>query len=176
MKKVVVAVDTFGWCFENIAKQIVKAFDHQYDIEIIDRPAKLGSIECDVLLLFWWKVLLGDLSHVRAKRICVGMYDHWSVPALPQEFAKIVPLVDCFFAGNEALQADLRLRAPGKQVELTEDGVDLDLFTPQPYPETFTVGWCGNRIYEKIGLGDLKGVRSHCSSPLAKTFAARART
>ena len=40
-----------------------------------------------------------------------------------------------------------------------EDGVDLELFTVQPFPEEFTVGWTGNSFYERLGLGDLKGLR-----------------
>jgi hypothetical protein len=169
---VVITVDTFGWAFYNIAKQIERHFSDRFDITIIDRVDSDHPVECDVFMAFWWKSALSQRSWIKAKRVCVGMYDHWSVPLLPHKFQEVAGFADCFFAGNETIQADLRLRAPDTPVYLTEDGVDLDVFTPQPYPETFTIGWTGNRIYENIGLGDLKGVNMieeaarRCNVPL----------
>jgi hypothetical protein len=107
----------------------------------------------------WWKTG-ADFHHVvKVNRVCVGMYDQFSIKNDLAHFNCVLPIADCFFAANEAIAADLKKRAPGIQVELTEDGVDMSLFTPQPFPKEFTVGWTGNSFYERIGLGDLKGVR-----------------
>lgn len=159
MKRVILVCETRGWAFENICNQIAKAFGDQYRIEIIDAVDSLGNTTCDVALYFWWKTAMRAQPYIKARRVAVGMYDHWSIPQQPHRFQQCIELAHCLFAGNERLAADLALRAPGKQIELTEDGVDLNLFRPQPYPEQFTVGWTGNRIYENYGLGDLKGVR-----------------
>jgi glycosyltransferase involved in cell wall biosynthesis len=170
--KTLIAVDTFDWAFHTIAKQIAKAYGDRHEIEIIDRRADFTGMECDVALFFWWKSGLAAMRTLKAKRWCIGMYDHWSIAAMPHEFAKLAPHADCFFAGNEIIAADLALRAPGKQIEVTEDGVDMELFTPQPLPEEFTLGWAGNRVYESIGLGDFKGVKlieeaaRRCNIPL----------
>lgn len=157
-KKVVLVCETMGWAFENIGRQIKRHFGDRYDIQVIGREDSAGKIECDVVFYFWWKSALRGLPHITAKRTCIGMYDHWSIPQAPHQFAAAVDIADCFFVGNEAIRDKIKLYAPGKQVELTEDGVDLELFTPQPYPEEFTVGWTGNRVYKQIDLGDLKGV------------------
>ena len=158
MKRAILVCDTFGWSFHNICKQIAKAFADRYEFTIIDRVNALGHTQADVVVYLWWKSAIAAVPWIKAERVCVGVYDHWSIPNQPGQFQKAADAADCIFTANEQLAADVRLRAPGKQIELTEDGVDLELFTPQPFPEEFTVGWTGNRIYEKLGLGDLKGV------------------
>lgn len=157
--KVLIAVDTFDWAFHAIAKQIERHFSARHEIEVIDRRDDFTGIEADVAVFFWWKSALHALPTLKATRLAVGMYDHWSVAAMPHEFAKLAPHASCFFGGNERIVEDLKLRSPGTQVELTEDGVDMDLFKPTGWPNTFTLGWTGNRTYEKIGLGDYKGNR-----------------
>jgi hypothetical protein len=163
MKRVILICETRGWAFENICKQIVKAYGDRYDCQIVD----IAEItrwngepqQCDVAMHFWWKSALRYQNLIRSKRIAVGIYDHWSIPQQPQQFQECVDLADCFFVANEAIAADLALRAPGKPIYLTEDGVDLVLFTPQPFPAEFTVGWAGNGVYETLGMGDLKGIK-----------------
>jgi len=160
MKKVLLVIDTAGWCFNNIADQIVKAYGDRYEFEIVTTIPEEG-MTADIALVFWWKTALNNLqkNRLHVKRLCVGMYDHWSVPAMPHEFARLVPQIDCLFVANDILAEDFRLRTVNLPIYVTEDGVDLERFTPQPFPKEFTVGWTGNRVYESIGLGDLKGVR-----------------
>jgi glycosyltransferase involved in cell wall biosynthesis len=157
MRKVLLIIDTAGWCFNNIADQIIKAYGDQYEFEIMTTIPEQG-MTADIALVFWWKTALHNLqkNRLHVERLCVGMYDHWSVPTMPHEFARLVPRVDCFYVANDALAADLRLRTD-KLIYVTEDGVDLERFTLQPFPDVFTIGWTGNRVYKSIGLGDYKG-------------------
>jgi glycosyltransferase involved in cell wall biosynthesis len=95
----------------------------------------------------------------RAKRTCVALYDNYTIVRDPMLFGRVATITDCFFTGNETITNNLRKIVPDDQIVMTEDGVDFDLFPPQPYPDVFTVGWTGNNMYERMGLGDLKGVR-----------------
>jgi len=176
MKRVILVCETRGWAFESICKQIVKAYGDRYDCQIVDIDdiTRWGGEpqRCDVALHFWWKSAVRYQGIIRAKRVAVGVYDHWSIPQQPQQFQECVDVVNCFYVASEAIASDLALRAPGKPIYLTEDGVDLDLFTPQPFPAEFTVGWTGNGVYESLGMGDLKGIKliteaaRRCNVPL----------
>lgn len=158
--RVLLIIDTAGWCFNNIANQIVKAFSDRYDFEIVIKVPEAG-LTADVALVFWWKTALLNIQKERlhVKRLAVGMYDHWSIPAMPHEVARLIPHVDCFYVANDKLATDIRLRAPDTPIYVTEDGVDCNLFPVQPLPAEFTVGWTGNRVYKSMGLGDYKGCK-----------------
>ena len=160
MKKVVLVCDSLDWAFANIARQIQRHFGDRYQIELIASPALTGPLEADVFVFFWWKTAHRFRHLLRTDRIAVGLYDHWSWRSHTDvhDFAETVDAADVMFCGNDHLEKMLE-DMEAKQVVLAEDGVDTELFTPQPLPEVFTVGWAGNRVYEKIGQGDLKGVR-----------------
>jgi glycosyltransferase involved in cell wall biosynthesis len=157
--RVLIVGDRPDWAFDHVAQQIIRAFSDTYAIEVLYYRETPRLEEYDVVLWMYWKSKLQLGSTIKAKRVCVGMYDEYTVNEDPSAFENLIPQVDCFFAGNERIAANLRRLAPRKQIELTEDGVDLDLFTPQPFPAKFTVGWTGNNIYERFGYGDLKGVK-----------------
>jgi histo-blood group ABO system transferase len=157
--RVLIVNDVPDWAFEHVARQIERAFSDQYEFNIINYYDKPRWDTVDVVLWMWWKTAFLFRNRVQAKRVCAGIYDQYTVAADPNTFSLAIPLIDCWFAGNEAIADDMRKRAPGMQVELVEDGVDMSLFTPQPFPREFTVGWTGNNVYEQCGRGDLKGVR-----------------
>jgi len=157
--RILFVADLADWAFARVAHQVKRAWHHKYDIEIIPYNGAPKRKQVDTVCWMWWKAAI-DLRHiVRANRVCVGMYDNYTIRNDPARFAAVAELTDCFFAGNSTIAADLRSRCPDKQIVTVEDGVDLDLFKPQPLPEAFTVGWAGNNIYEQQRLGDLKGVK-----------------
>jgi glycosyltransferase involved in cell wall biosynthesis len=161
MKKILLVVDCLGWAFHRIALQIVKHLGHRAEFVIVDNVLKAPEARWDVALYFWWRTSLRARKAIKAKDNLIGIYDDWSRQRYPKEFTQAMEAADGFCVANTGLLTHIQETREfwTKPCFLTEDGVDLKLFRPQPSPERFTIGWAGHRVYEEMGLGDYKGIR-----------------
>ena len=160
--RVLLAIDRPKWAFDNIAVQMVKHLSDEFEFQIV--PYREAAGECDVLVVFWWAGLQGVIQHVQAAKVVLCLYDAFSwLPGSKgaEKLQAYLARADVVAVANDGLKKDLEAYYGGNlpPVVVTEDGVDTDLFTPRPLPETFTVGWCGNsKSGHSFGIEDLKGL------------------
>lgn len=150
--RVVLAIDYPGWAFHQIASQ-VQRFMHAWeetplvcDVVIAD---EMRHATCDVAVVFQWKSLSKVVGNNSCKRVILCLYDHvtWSASEHTERAFKFaVEQADAIAVANQDLADMLRFRriGAGKPIFIVEDGVDRELFTVQPSPPRFVVGWCGN--------------------------------
>lgn len=164
--KILLSIDYPDWAFAHIANALKLYLSNQFDFEIrrfadiIDNP---GDILYDAVVSFWGPGYLPLKKVVKSKAWIVGLFEFWSwqrhVDIRPA-WEEVLKSVDFVAVANEPLMEEFR-----KELNTTipmfvcEDGVDIDLFKPQSFPEEFTVGWTGNSQHGSFhGYKDLKGV------------------
>jgi glycosyltransferase involved in cell wall biosynthesis len=158
--KVLFVVDTIGWSFYNIAKNVAKCVQDEFEIDIVtlEGVKQLHGKKYDLLCSLWWAQSFQLRQMISAPPLLTGWWDGFSwVPGnpnfgmMPNAFAAS----DVIGVGNE----DIMLRMTkyfGDQMPPTfvlEDGVDTEMFTPEPFPADFVVGWAGNSV-----TGGVKGL------------------
>ncbi len=160
--KVLLAIDRPDWAFANIARQVRVRLRSDFEFTtcpymklIKDPPTETY----DVIVAFWWaSVEHMKQAGVKAKRWMTTFYDTFSwIPGSPlrERMHGCMQHTDLLAFGNEAFEAEHFLSfAHDKPSFILEDGVDTQLFQPQPLPNTFTVGWCGNSASTKSTVGD----------------------
>lgn len=168
MKKVLLCIDRPGWCFDNIAQQVKKYCSDEFDITIRTISEAFGSY--DIVVAFWYGFLpmLAHRLQTGVGVMCVYDDYSWHQPGGRQQLDAGLRFCDLVGCANEKIMDGLGWVAPPRM--LIEDGVDTELFTPLPYPEQFTVGWCGNSAASGKCVGDptsdLKGlgvIREACA-------------
>lgn len=165
---VMLAIDRFGWAFHADANGLVKHLSGEFDLNIVryrelmtgGEAARPRPVECDLLVAFWWQSLLGiDTSHAGA--VACGLFETWSWDVHgPEKLQAALDKADVLLLANEYILDDLRdhpaeFRTPA--VFLCEEGVDCDLFQPQPFPDVFRVGWAGTTVNAKGFRGERDG-------------------
>jgi len=164
--RVILAIDRFGWAFHSDAEGLLKHLSDEFSFTIVphrDLARRPELVEGDLLVAFWWQSLLGiDTSRVGA--VVCGLFDTWSwdihgVRQLQAAFDKATALL----VSNSYILDDLRnhpagLRPPASFV--CEEGVDCEIFRPQPFPHEFCVGWAGTTANARSyrGAADGKGL------------------
>lgn len=160
--RVLLATDRPGWVFENRAKQIIKYFGDSYEFQIC--PGLEVSGECDILVCFWWGGLHELLQHVDAQAVVMCLYDVFTWFPGTEGAAQLPSYLECanvVAVANGSIRDGLRQRFDKlPPLVVTESGVDSEMFKPAPFPEEFTVGWCGASLAgEACGVEDLKGLK-----------------
>lgn len=159
-KRVLLCIDRPGWCFDNIAQQVKKYCSDEFDIDIRTISEAFGTY--DVIVAFWYGFLPMLAQRLRTGVGVLCVYDDysWHQPGGRQQLDAALHYCDMIGCANEGILKGLDWTPQPKH--LIEDGVDTDLFTPLPYPDEFTVGWCGNSAAAGKCMGDtssdLKGL------------------
>jgi len=160
----VLAIDTAGWAFHNIAREIARGLGNLFSETVIAESSRLTSSfpGRTVLVCFWWGDACRLRANVRPQALITCVYDHESFSAngqITQEFRMALKQSDLLAVCNEDLRTEITARSSGLQLPpifVVPDGVDTRLFTPTPLPPgPPIVGWCGNSA--RIA-GDYKGL------------------
>lgn len=154
---VLLSVSGMGWAFENIARQLEKRLSDQYSFTIKPiRDIHEGDAYDVVVNFYWWDALLTRKLVIK-KREIVCLYDLFSTGTAERalRFKGIANEADAVIAGNDAIYERIREIGVDRPCFVCPDGVDCELFTQQPLPPSFTVGWTGNTKFREQ---DFKGV------------------
>lgn len=153
-------IDTHGWAFSNIARQLQQHLSDRYDFTIIPmdvvddiNQVLLSVADCDLVHFFWREHLrlIGtpyyrgqaelistsyeDFAqrYILSKKITTSVYDHLLLDEVSLDERKVLyqSLLAGYSVGSEKLQ-QIYLDAPGypAPTAVLEDGVDLKLFKP----------------------------------------------
>lgn len=156
--RILCAVDVPDHCFARIGDRVKKRRKSD-EVQVLSYNNTRG--DCDFLIQFWWAEFLNTSEFIHAKKSAICIYDHfsWLNEVGANKLSEYAPLVDAIFVGSEKIKDGIAHLIGTTPVFLVEDGVDVDRFEPGPFPEEFTVGWCGNsRAGEHFGQEDLKGL------------------
>jgi glycosyltransferase involved in cell wall biosynthesis len=159
--KVALLVDTDSWAFWNIAQQLCRRLDSQFELRVIPTEVVgnviqsfLAARDCDVVHVFWREYLrqlespycetyvdylggrydefLRDV--VKRPVVSTAIYDHlWlDDDALAQRRSVYRELADAYYVSSSRLGEIYRgIAGYPDPLMVLEDGVDLDLFFPQ---------------------------------------------
>jgi glycosyltransferase involved in cell wall biosynthesis len=158
--RVILSILSRGWILENIGEYLMAMLEPDFQIRtttLEEQPVD----ECDLLVVFFWRELPILRERVRARRVVLVLNNLASWSALPRDrraFLEVMKAggVDAILAVSDEIAATARQTLP-LPVEVIEDGIDLDLFQPLPFPERFTVGWTGHSLVRR-DIGDFKGL------------------
>lgn len=152
--RILLSVFSYGWAFDNIACQLKKALPYEFEIGIAQDH--VPKSEYDLAVVFYWDQIDRVLSKVSAKKSIATIYDHssWNNTNLARS-VRSMNRTTAVVAGNPKIKEELLRAGVTRPVFVCPDGVDTDLFTPLPFPEEFTIGWCGS---EHVRDGDFKGI------------------
>jgi len=145
-QNVILAVDVHGWAFHNNARNVARYLRDDFNIAIMPYQRVAPGTECDTLICYWWPSFLELESKIEFRHAWAGIRDEFSFRK--REFAGhfrrlLGSTIDGFWCCNPRVLAAVKEKTK-KPCHLIMNGVDLDLFTPQPFPDEFTVGWAGN--------------------------------
>lgn len=151
-RRVLLAIDRPGWCFEGTTRELVRHLGLEYRFIVRQRSA-IEPGDYDVAIAHWWGDAAYLRTRVRAARFIVCVYDAftWESEEGRTRLAGALAGADVVVAGSEAIASALGADRPTRVIE---DGVDCTHFQPSPLPRQFTVGWCGNADFPGR---DLKG-------------------
>lgn len=154
--RVLLSPDKPGWCFDRIARQLHRLLSDEFEIDVRLAGDEAGA-RYDVAVALWWRTARNLRRSATIGRLVLSVFDHSSWPPSPvqpggRQFLMAHRECDVVAVGNQQLAAEM---PHGRPVFVVEDGVDCSVFTPQPLPEVFTVGWAGDTA---SGAGDPKGV------------------
>lgn len=160
--RVLLSISCRGWAFHNIALQVSKRLSDKYDFRLLTLAETEGGLQPDLAVSFYWP----ESERLRARlapctRHIPCLYDHlsWQPSSRAGEgrnfFLRVLKNAKLLLVGSPLLAAAVREVGPPCPFTICPDGVDLELFKPLPFPDTFTVGWTGN---PSIREGDYKGV------------------
>jgi hypothetical protein len=154
-------IDTHGWAFSNIARQLQRYLSDRYDFIIIPmdvihdiNQVLLSTADCDLMHFFWREHLrlIGtpyyrgqaevistsyedfERRYISNKKITAGIYDHLLLDENSLEERKVLyeSLLAGYSVGSNKLQK-IYQNAAGYPAPsaVLEDGVDLTLFKPE---------------------------------------------
>jgi glycosyltransferase involved in cell wall biosynthesis len=162
-QRVYLAIDCFGWAFDNIAQQLKKNLSDEFEFVIVTYPELIQSGgECDCVVAFWWNSLPALMQRVKAKSFVLCLYDHvsWAPVDCSLKLAKLLgdPRVNRAIVSNNKFNLNHFAERP--PVWVCQDGVDTSLFVHNELPKTFLAGWCGNtQGVKNPNTQDLKGLK-----------------
>jgi len=165
---IILAIDVYGWAFDNIANQVLKdtnQSDKIFKIEytFLDFITKLFDLNSNIVC-FWWKSAKIFFKQANNSKIHTLLFDHYSWLDDKDDFIDVVNQSLSIGVGNNMLANEIRKINAQKEVFVLKDGVDFDLFPLKPISrnnDTFVFGWAGNSKIQKLGGydgQDLKGV------------------
>jgi glycosyltransferase involved in cell wall biosynthesis len=165
---VILAIDVYGWAFDNIATQVLKDTnygDNIFKIEytFLDFITKMFDLESNIVC-FWWKSAKIFLDQASKSKIHTLLFDHYSWLDEKESLHEVVDRSLSIGVGNILLEQEIQKIAPKKKTFVLKDGVDFDLFPLKPASDDkkeFVFGWAGNSKIQKLGGydgHDLKGV------------------
>jgi len=152
--RLAIGVSVFDWAFDIKARQIARVLT-DWQVRISDRECQ-PAVQADVLVSLWWLDLPYLRRLVEAPRALLGVYSHSCWRLQPQAFAEACKLADGILAANETLKEELG-EFTDLPIYVCPDTVDMGLFPLQPYPDRWTLGWCGSD-YTDCFADDYKGV------------------
>ncbi len=158
-KDIILCIDSFGWAFHNIAEQIKREIPR---VKIAPYPSLKNPQSCGVFVAFWWDSVSKLEKFLKWDRLIVALYDQYSWDIGIEKFKHVVEIADAIVVANENLMKILEPLCGHEKLFLCEDGIDLEMFKPSPFPEKFTVGWTGNEHY-KPGLKGVDLIREACA-------------
>lgn len=156
--RVLLVVDRPGWAFHRIASQIATRLTDEFRFQIV--PADLlRSADCDIAVALWWRAHPKIIQETNAKSVVLCLYDHvsWCKSLIDiREFEEALGKSQALVVSNAALLERVRQSEYLHQPTfICEDGVNAQLFVPQPLPSEFTIGWAGD---SGAGYGSIKGL------------------
>ena len=158
MSKILLAVDTVNppWAFYRIAEQIRKAHGDEFDVEIRQYRDVNRTDNFDIIVSFYWGALLSLYKVQPGACLVCAFYDHFTWKSTGY-FQQTIEKADAFTFANPYLKNEiLPLLPPNKPHWITEDGVDLDFFKPNGFPDEFTLAWVGNPdIWKNVKRPDM---------------------
>lgn len=165
---IILAIDVYGWAFDNIANQVLKdtnQSDKIFKIEytFLDFITKLFDLNSNIVC-FWWKSAKIFFKQANNSKIHTLLFDHYSWLDDKDDFIEVVNQSLSIGVGNNMLANEIRKINAQKEVFVLKDGVDFDLFPLKPISrnnDNFVFGWAGNSKIQKLGGydgQDLKGV------------------
>lgn len=165
---VILAIDVYGWAFDNIATQVLKDTnqgDKIFKIEytFLDFITRLFDLNSNIVC-FWWKSAKIFFKQANNSKIHTLLFDHYSWLEDKDDFIDIVDQSLSIGVGNNVLADEIKKINDQKKVFVLKDGVDFDLFPLKPTSKNsddFVFGWAGNSKIQKLGGydgQDLKGV------------------
>ncbi|CUI35765.1 glycosyltransferase [Achromobacter kerstersii] len=191
--KVALVIDVEGWAFSNIARQIQRYLGDRFEFKLISsqempEPGQIFMAAADCHLVhFFWREYLRLIDHewargciartgisfaeferrfVKNKPVTTSVYDHLHLDdgQIVDRLSFFQQRATSYTVASERL-ADIYQSIPEMPAPacITQDGVDLDLFTPRKL-ERFTdmgdrpivIGWAGNSNWA-AELPDIKG-------------------
>ena len=143
--RVILAIDSKGWAFHNIALQLEKRLSDEFDFTIAEYH-KLKNISGDLCVYFWWHAAEKKFGNFKNRMLC--LYDTFSESEYKSwkdspNFPRLAKDSHGIIAANDTIAALARARTT-TPVHVCEDGVDLDMFPSLQLPDVFMVGWCGS--------------------------------
>jgi glycosyltransferase involved in cell wall biosynthesis len=166
--RVLLAIDNPGWAFHNIAQQVKHHLEVTYaepvvcDIALADGT---HNADADLAVVLPWRSTTAVIANNRCHRAIVCIYDKvtWLVPQMEHALRHAIQQADAIAAANQEIADELRYRKLAtKPVFIVEDGVDREMFTPQPMPQTFAVGWVGNSAAGHSAIKGLELIEAAC--------------
>jgi glycosyltransferase involved in cell wall biosynthesis len=165
--KILIVIDKYGWCFDNISQQIMKYYSQEYEIiteTINDDCTKYSPDYFDIVIKLWYGHCKTDPYEyfLSARKIlCLFDYVHWVPQNSTNNESFIKNLENCHAIGYacQSIATILREYYPryirNREMVLIRDGVDTNIFKPTNIPnKKLKVGWVGNpkipckRFYE----------------------------
>jgi glycosyltransferase involved in cell wall biosynthesis len=165
---VILAIDVYGWAFDNIATQVLKDTnqgDKIFKIEytFLDFITRLFDLNSNIVC-FWWKSAKIFFKQASNSKIHTLLFDHYSWLDEKADFVEIINQSISIGVGNNVLAEEIKKINEQKKTFVLKDGVDFDLFPLKPISQNnddFVFGWAGNSKIQKLGGydgQDLKGV------------------
>lgn len=152
------------WAYGRLADVLAAGLSLDFDVRraSLDDLATYGDARPDVLLCLWWHAL----PFVRLRpRVTVTYIGDLYTPLgceLSAKLPETLNRTDHLIVPTQHHARVLRLSRPELLLppySVCEAGVDLQRFTPQPWPEAFAAGWAGTQYSKQLyGSGDNKGV------------------
>jgi glycosyltransferase involved in cell wall biosynthesis len=168
MKNILLVIDIYGWCFDNISKIIKRYLGKKYKIYIEhcftgeNYITKYSQVKFDLIIKFWygWNEYYDpflQFSYAR-KAICIYDYLYWNKeiikrpnPCLMNKFYGNINNADAILYScpkiKELLEKNFKDIISNKKMIHIYDGVSTELFYPKEYlpqRDKLVVGWVGN--------------------------------
>jgi len=162
---VVIGTDGTDWCSSSEFTELHKHLAPTHtlcEVGVNEIPPKLHHV--DILHALWWPGLTRLCALLRPRHAILHICDHASWAPPNKRFQPALARADAITVTSTKLAAAVRSRVgPRMPIFLLPDGIDLELFSPQPRSPDgkFTIGWLGTtrRTTNAADGYDHKGVR-----------------
>jgi len=142
MAKILITMGARNWSTEKVCQGILPYIDH--DVELTNFwIGGYDSADWDIIYIHSGAVTRGEYKeYIRTHRDdCKWIIGIRGPTAFKRNY-KRMEIYDGYSAGCEWFK-DLMMEYTDKPGFVCHGGIDTSLFTPQPFPEEFTIGWAG---------------------------------